>query len=570
MSGIDDMSNPATLVERIYDVVVAPDRLEELLDIWLSHLKEAKELDNRFGLFTENGLMSHIERAGTVLAGAMETGKSSAETWVETFRNAALVVNRKGKIVACNRAATLAFAVDRAASITCFELVAEDETELSTRLADIRPRTDTNVLRLRRREHLRPVLMRMVADIGNDPELVGIATTIVAWPAITNSVLRQSFAVTEAEAAVLRSLVMGATVKEISTGTNRTELTVRSHVRALLEKTGTRNQIELVRLTLGLLDSLDQSAGESALADPTYVSPAGNIYRTLVLSDGRKLDYLLHGDAHHMPFVFMPNEIGLTRLHPLGERAMADQNLRMIVPVRAGYGRSSPLPRNRHVHEVATADLLALLDHLGIAQCPVVAQGDVFQMAVRAAHAAPKRFTHVFGCGATLPAVSARHYTRMSKWSRFVSANARYAPRAFPYVSAAFFALAKRLGKKRFLQTVMSSSPADLKVLEDPEIMASMIQGSEIVLSETSTAHQAWAIEGAANLSTAWSELLRTCPVPLTLFAGQQDPFSPYITVKEYAAALPNLCVRDYPQAGHLYHPYIEDLLVAVTSACHP
>lgn len=44
------------------------------------------------------------------------------------------------------------------------------------------------------------------------------------------------------------------------------------------------------------------------------------------------------------------------------------------------------------------------------------------------------------------------------------------------------------------------------------------------------------------------------------LFAGHQDPFSPFETVKEYAAALPHIRLIYCPDYGQLLHPYVSKL----------
>ncbi len=90
--------------------------------------------------------------------------------------------------------------------------------------------------------------------------------------------------------------------------------------------------------------------------------------------------------------------------------------------------------------------------------------------------------------------------------------------------------------------------------------MAAIARSSEVAVTPNFTAHIAWGAEVAANLSADWSEELRRCPVPITLFAGHQDPFSPFDTVQEYAAAMPHIRLLDFPDCGQLLHPYVRVL----------
>jgi pimeloyl-ACP methyl ester carboxylesterase len=131
-------------------------------------------------------------------------------------------------------------------------------------------------------------------------------------------------------------------------------------------------------------------------------------------------------------------------------------------------------------------------------------------------------------------------------------------------VALTFFGLVQRVGPKRFLQIVMAASPADLKVLEDEEVMNAMIRGSEACVSPTFAAHVAWAAEVSANQSRDWSDVLHACRVPITLFHGHQDAFSSFATVQEYAAAIPNIRLVDLPDTGQLMYAHTSRIFDAI------
>lgn len=478
------------------------------------------------------------------------------------MRNATVAVTRTGYIVATNDAAAGALDLTAGCSIDALGLEEEDHRTLLAEIGSVKAphNGSARVLRLRRPKPAAPIVLRLVEAIGGDPYVVGLITTIVSWPERLTKLVQEVFSLTGAEADVLRELALGQTVKEIAAASDRSEPTIRSHVSALLDKTETRSQVELIRMTLGLLEAVDPRPGEPSQRLVSLASRPVHTFSTLILEDQRRLDYLVIGHPRGAPFLLMPGGVGTTPFPPRDEQALYQRRLRMIVPVRAGFGASSPLPRDRHVHEVAASDTFALMDHLGIERMPFVTICDDFRIAIELALTAPGRMAAIIGCGAPMPAVTPEHYSRMSKWSRFVSANARYAPRALPYVALTFFSLVRRLGPKRFMQTVMADSPADLRVIEDDEVMAAIARSSEVAVSPHFTAHVAWAAEVAANLSADWSDKLRACSVPITLFAGHQDPFSPFETVKEYAAALPHIRLIDCPDYGQLLHPYVSKL----------
>lgn len=520
----------------------------------------------RLALLTGDKLLRHVQRAEAELDARLAASSDPAQTWVDSLRGAAMVVTRAGQVVAYNAAAAASFDLSADSSITALGLAPEDEAELMTRIASLRAGNGAGLLRLRRIAQRGPLLARLVADVAGAPDLLGVETTLVPWPARANAVLQQTFGLTPTEAAVLEALVKGQSVKDIAQSSGRSEATLRSHVRALLTKTETGTLIELVRMTLGLVATLD--VGTRAVDASPYVSPAGNTFHTLPLPDGRKLDYMLIGAERGQPFMLIASVLGVSRLPESAERELERRGLRMVVPVRAGYGRSTPAPRDRHVHDVAIGDMRALLDHLGIGCVPVVAFVDEFQIAVKAAVAQPERFVAVMGCGVQFPLFKPNHFKHMSKWARFGLAQARYAPQAFPFVAQALFAIARSLGKRKCLSMVLSGSKPDLAVLDDPEFIAAMERGAEIVVTKGFSAHKAWIAEAAVGLGVDWSDALERCAVPITVFAGHEDPFVPFALVKQYVAEYPKITLRDYPGVGALYRPYLPDLINTIESAC--
>jgi pimeloyl-ACP methyl ester carboxylesterase/DNA-binding CsgD family transcriptional regulator len=555
----------APLVEGIHNIVVAPDRLEELLDIWSKRLHHGSEFAAGFNLLDEPGVSVHIEHAELVLRNVIESVEAARPAiiaWVNGLRSATVVVTRAGFVVAANQAAGEALGLTAGCSAAAFGLEDEDYRFLLAEISTNGTKQNAmpRMVRLRRTKAASPVVMRIFEGVGGDPDMVGLITTIITWPENLTKLVQSVFNLTASEADVLKQIALGQTVKEIAAASGRSEPTIRSHVSALLDKTETRSQVELIRMTLGILEAADPGPAQTNPAIASFGSQRGIGPSSFMLEDQRRLDYLVIGHPRGLPFVLMPGGVGTSPFPPKDEQQLHKRGLRMIIPIRAGYGGSSPIPRDRHVHEVAAGDIFALMDHLGIARAPFVTICDDFCIAVALAAIAPERMTAILGCGAPLPAVTHEHYARMSKWSRFVSANARFAPRALPYVAMAFFSLVRRLGPKRFLQTVMADSPPDLRLLEDDDVMGALARSSEVAVTSNFTAHIAWGAEVAANLSVDWSDKLRRCRVPVTLFAGHQDPFSPFETVKEYAASMPHIRLLDFPDCGQLLHPYVHIL----------
>jgi pimeloyl-ACP methyl ester carboxylesterase/DNA-binding CsgD family transcriptional regulator len=547
------------LVDRVYDIAVAPERMDQLIDSWTARLDGA-DSPRDFEVLVEPGILEHVQRAERVLRELIAVSSQqngSARDWTEASRAASLVVNRSGVVIAASVTAQRLLEIELGNTLGVLPAIPEDVAHLVGIIESLGTATEseTRLLRLRRQGDGSPILIRIVEGVGGNPEQIGLLTSILAWPARLSDRLASTFGLTQAEGEVLKDLTLGHSVSEVAERSGRLESTIRSHVRALLGKCGTRSQLELVRLVLGLLDVAGEEPLIAPLRGPPGISPESNHYNTLNLADGRRLDYLVIGDPRGRPFLMLPTDMGFTRLPPKAESWLGESHMRMVVPVRAGYGRSSPLPRRRDAFAVAIEDMQALCDHLGMARTPVLAFCDDFHLAVAFACAKPRRVTAIIGVGPTMPATEMKHFRRMPRWTRFIYANARYAPRAVPYVTMAFFQAIRRLGPKRFLQTVMASAPADLKVLEDDEVLTAMLRGTEISVGPRFTAHAAWAAGALSNYAVDWSARLASCPAPMILFAGDQDPFAPIETTREFAAMLPRVTLHELAGHGQLLYP---------------
>jgi DNA-binding CsgD family transcriptional regulator len=65
---------------------------------------------------------------------------------------------------------------------------------------------------------------------------------------LSQSALRDAFSLTRSEAELALALIGGRTLRTIAETSGRSFNTVRSHLARLMEKTGTRKQVDLVRL----------------------------------------------------------------------------------------------------------------------------------------------------------------------------------------------------------------------------------------------------------------------------------------------------------------------------------
>ncbi|MCB1386475.1 MAG: alpha/beta fold hydrolase [Nitratireductor sp.] len=562
--GIFGQTDKLEIIDHIYQVAVEPERYEQLLDLWEERLGplragDSPRADGSAGSIHDSELENHFARASAVLDRVDQFAEGrDVRAIVNAFdRSAAFTFCDTGDITAANGAAKLVLGISPGASVAALPF---EEAEISVlrreaaRVAASGGASDSFV-RFRLTTTRRPIVIRLtsVSDRERGRFEALAVTSEMAWPEPLSAVVREAFGLTETEAEILRALVEGAGLKEIASRRGRSLGTIKTQLRSLLFKSETRTQAELIRLTLGLMDVVSTADAVSDLGPAAH--PSGGLkplpFLALERPGGRRSDHILFGDPAGRPVLFFPLNYGLIRWPVSAELAAERLGLKIIVPIRAGYGHSTKAESRSAYVDTVVEDTVALLDHYGIEQCPVIALSADAYFAYRIANRYPGRLTGLVNCGTGLPLANRAQYERMHKWHRFILANARYAPSMLPFMVKAGFSLARRIGKRGFVHAVYGNSQADVLTFEDPEVMEAMVLGSEVCLSSWHSAHEAFSHEVIAE-QYDWSDLVHNCGFPVIIWQGHQDPQVPMATVRELQQLYPQISWHEDEKAGQL------------------
>lgn len=546
----------AEIVDRLYEVALDPVRLEDLLDVWEGHLAA-----HRSGLLSEAVLIedaeieSHLRRAALFLDRLDASRPADADRSVleEIPRSAAFLSDGGSAIAAFNRPAAIAFGLCEGAALADLPFEADDVALLRDQILRVASGRAEKVVTLRMRSVATesPVIVR-VGPVASDRErpLALVVSTELVWPEDFESVVQEAFSLTLAEVEIVRGITLGQPLKDIAEARGRSTETVRTQLRSILAKTETHSQSELVRVVLGLMEVAQLPTGEAG-----ELPPAGTLkplpFQSLRGPGGRNLEWIEFGSPHGAPVLYMHLDYGLIRWPATAEQSARARGLRVIVPVRAGYGRSDLHAKGTdHVTGVAE-DYLAVLDHLGVPGCAILCLGSDLRFALRLAELRPGLVSGILGCAAQLPLQTAAQYERMDKWQRFILANARYAPKVLPFLVQAGFSLARRLGKEKFFAQVNGGSPADMEAFARPEVREAVLRGSDVTLAPKVSAYEAFTRECISS-ELDWSALVRSARVPVVLLQGDQDPQTPMQTIHELMPAFPNVEISFVPDTGQL------------------
>lgn len=552
-----DGGQRAEIVDRLYDVALDPIRLEDLLDVWegragplrVGPVEQAIPLD-------DPEIEAHMQRA-TVFLDRFEATKKDGgyrSVLADIPRAAAFLSDGGATITAANRAAEQAFGLREGMAFATLPFEAEDKTllaEVIRKVAGGRAAEKVMTLRIRSTVTQGPVIVRVSPIASDAPRpLALVLSTELVWPEGFAATVQEAFGLTLAEVEIVQGITLGLPVKDIAEARGRSPETVRTQLRSILAKTETHSQSELVRVVLGLMDvAMIPIAPEEETPEGLRLEPRP--LHWLRSADDRRLTWIEYGDPAGRPVLFMHLDYGLVRWPAAAERAARRRGLRVITPVRAGYGKTDLHARGAdHLREVVL-DYAAVLDHLAVKGAVVLPQGADLRFAMHLANTRPDLVRGIVGASCQLPIRTGAQYERMDKWQRFILANARYAPKVLPFLVQAGFSLARRLGKEAFFRTVNGGSPADIEAFARPEIREAVLEGSEVCMTRKWAAHEAFTRECIGS-EKDWSAVVRACLVPVLLLQGDQDPQSPVLTFRELAADYPHLEVRFLAFTGQL------------------
>ncbi|WP_373353695.1 helix-turn-helix transcriptional regulator [Pseudoroseicyclus sp. CXY001] len=556
----DDKHLEEDVIHRIYEVAIDPSRYEALIDRWQSLMNRRLMEGGEAGDLP--GVAPHVARAGQTLGRLMEAEERTAEALLSTIQhNAAFVVDEGLVVTAANRAATASLGLAAGARLGDLGrlLVEPAPLEDGARRALRGNSAAPHILRLHGSRTGRTVLVsfrRLLGESGA-PELLAI-TSELTWPPAFGELLRETFDLTGAETEVMRALAEGTSLTDIASARGRSVETVRAQLKSVMGKTETSSQIELMRLTLSMLEIARFSEAQGDMGEAEgEISRSGLAARpvqSLALPDRREMDYLILGDPKGQPCLYLPLDYGLTRWPASAEAAARRAGIKVIVPIRAGYGRSTPVPGKADVLATLVADHIALLDALKVKALPVIAMGDDAALAFRLHAMAPERVSALICCAGVLPLASAEQVERMDKWYRFIMAGARYTPHLLPFMVQAGFALARKAGKRAFLESVYQNSAADMATFQVPEVFEALVSGSDVALSKTHMANEAFTRELLFKVNTDWKPDVAFAEgrVPVHYLSGLQDPQVPEATLREHQRDYPWIDFRIYPDAGQL------------------
>lgn len=398
---------------------------------------------------------------------------------------------------------------------------------------------------------------RMTHTLESGPAAL-IVSNYFHWRKTIDTLLNGVFKLTVAEQNVVRLLVEGHDTKSIAAVRKTSEGTVRGQIKSILSKMNLRSQTDIVRvvMTLGEFPAGTEGRTETVeLAAPTISNDwieaeVWKPFSSIKVPDGRTLTYHDMGPKSGNPALFSHMGSCMARWSHSMIRLAFEHNLRVICPIRGGYGYSDDLKASADPLGTASGDTLFLLESLGIARLPYVVQGTDFPFASDLIAKHPDVVSDLIGIGARPCLPGGQSMEEVGRWQRFFVSTARHAPHLVQFASNAVMAMCKQIGPEAMLRQLCRDPPSDLALLEVDEMKQVLVANISLMAGKSTNAARAFAREYIAFQKDWSSQVMATRHVPVQIFLAKEDPTIDFSALPKLATIYPWIKFDVMGQAG--------------------
>ncbi|WP_299298005.1 alpha/beta hydrolase [uncultured Tateyamaria sp.] len=564
------MATEGSIIDEIYDLVATPDAYDAFM----------VNLEEKLTTMRQNGeagyasaLSQHMQRASALVDIVTPWRRETDETLHQELAKRVQVtaaLDENGNVLDANMAAMTAYDLVPDSSIATLPISTSDAARLKDRVMDMskhggRQNSPNDVLRFRNEQSGRPILVRLERYVQPSTQrpLVILRTGDVGWPAHLGPILQDLFDLSRAEIDVIRLMVEGLKVKEMARRRRAAVSTVRSQLQSIFSKTETVDQMDCTRMVYGLalmheVDEGNLVAARLEARNETAFFPREDQRHVLTLPDGRLLDYSDFGatDGRDVVLWYHDQAFGDVWFKEPVQMA-ARRNIRIIGPLRPGFGRTTVYPGEASEPRDFVPDVQALLDHLGIDRVAIVSSSSGLVHALAAAAQLPDRITGITACHPLLPVLSDEDLEGTNGYNYLLPHARLHFPASVKFLCKAGFAFVMRSGPAAFGKAVMRASPKDVEWITRPDILPVMVHGRRVHRDQGHVGNF-----GDLNYREDWRPLLTDCPVAVRLVIGEHDRNVQWGAARRWSEALDHVTLEVLPNSGYMvFHQQYAQIL---------
>lgn len=549
-----------SLIELLYQIVVRPDRVEEIFNrrcdavAWVKSLPP--ELDEHF-LRAAHAIRSlHFAGAVTDSSKPVSGPVVRFDGSGQTLAASASAVEQIGRSEA-KGIESLPF--DRASIEKIRQVVAEDAR------AQLRSSRLPAFFRVAREGDGVPLTLSVRrSDLGDGTFVLRV--TEAAWTDELERALVREYGLTAAETAVLRLLFEGHSAPEAAERRTTSVATVRAQIRSLYEKTGAGSQNDIIRLVASRWALLSAQGGDGVDLGPGASSPAAaqlagqGVPGRLRLPDNRQIEFRTLGKASERTCVFLSDIYSGESLPQQLVGHLERENWRIVLPSRS-RSAGDPLEesggsRGRRGAEKEVDAIVAVLKHLSVQDCIVLSVGGGALIGHGLERSSGPNVRGLVHVAPDLPVLNGELMKQRSPFRAMLIACARHRPALLQFLANASAGLFVREGAQPAIGRMFNLSPPDREWLQRDSNASILADGlrSAVQLGEQGL------VESAHQEARLVQENFRTASAPVHVVVGDQDPEGRPVTLKVMQSAGYGAAICCVPDAGALIlhsHPEV-------------
>lgn len=539
------------MIAAIYESVIRPELYDAFMEAWGAHIQAAldevgsgaQDAEDPEGLGLDPALQAHFARAYEILEQiGRKTPVIGLRAQVAMMPGFAVLVRSDGMIDTVSDAAR-PFAAPGAPLSQLSEQMNSTATGLLNGLMEAaqQPGTGEAPVVLAADSPLPRHVMARLAPMseGDERQMLLLEGLDYQWSDQGEAMLVTSFGLSRAEVDVVRQLLAGLSLREIARASGKSEHTIRNQAKAVLAKTGAPGQVDLIRLVVFLINQDDRSDRRGSAA-------TGLPFRVMKMQTGLEMQVFEAGVPTGRPVIFLHGM--LDSISPLifAQSRLAKRKLRVLAPVRPGFGLSDRVKRVDQVLDTTCQHVSELIAREKLKR-PVIL-----------GHMAGGLYGHVLAsrlrdqiCG--LVAVSAGPPVRkvaqlsaMAPRQRIVAYTARFAPALLPAVLRAGIAQIDSKDIDGFMEALYPRGTHEFNVIEALGLAEQIQAGFR---SSVQQGHAGFAADSHFVVRD-WSGHIAPRHAPALYLNGALDPVVSASTVVEAMKGQDNVEVRVLERIG--------------------
>lgn len=529
------------LVGRIYDTLLKPSDWMELLE---SISAWTPDDDNTAGETPQEeleSLIGHMERAaqGSAQMHRLEDQNHLLTRIYHSMPWPMLMLADDMSVVSCNTAAQQALLAD-----TPLQLLPDGR--LLFRDAALK-QSLRHVLSMAGGRHTQllsassePLTLLCMPFEKSDAEGSIARVRVVVWVLASQHVvvpspesLQSTFKLSQAEGRLLHLLCKVGNLNQCADLLSVSIHTARTQLKSVMAKVEVNSQVQLVSQAMNL----------SLLQSSNALQTAGAQEYTMTLADGRVLSWYEYGNPKGRPVLALENIGSSMPDHSQFDDWYRQQNLRVIVVVRPGYGLSTS--RTDFQFRDFGPDLKALCKHLHIER-PVMAAyccGGAYALCAAAEY--PDLFERVGVLGSTVP-IEHFELDKLDRVHRMFLQIFQRDPRLFVLIGKLALRGSRHSPETFFVYLAKGLGKRDKSLLTHPDILRRVVQQQKLRHFQGAR----MLIDEYLNLQHPWQTDLAKISIPTLLWHGEDDAIISIGSARSMAASIPVARFRAIPGQG--------------------